>query len=304
MDEKIRATINKIRLLASQNDEFKKAMRELFGKNISASVASNTPELSDDIKAIRDALEIRANVSIRYEFINNQRLRDQLIIDNLRMENAALNLTEPENERFYIFCVNAFYQIENIVNYFFHKKYPDINNLLSVIESQTSSEMYPFNRKGTENNVGDVPVVNKLNAISHMLFPSEIGIKIILSTLRKVRNEGEHRCATIIAEKDESNYLYKFFQTNTFNSIRFNLIKLVNAIKADLSSTTVNEANDTTPKVEGVISSVFPGAKFVSFNGKNKQVPNNLMSKVKMLNKDDKVRITLSNNDIIDIEPK
>lgn len=302
MDEKIRATINKIRLLASQNDEFKKAMRELFGKNISASVASNTPELSDDIKAIRDALEIRANVSIRYEFINNQRLRDQLIIDNLRMENAALNLTEPENERFYIFCVNAFYQIENIVNYFFHKKYLDINNLLSVIESQTSSEKYPFNRKGTENNVGDVPVVNKLNAISHMLFPSEIGIKIILSTLRKVRNEGEHRCATIIAEKDESNYLYKFFQTNTFNSIRFNLIKLVNAIKADLSSTTVNEANDTTTKIEGVISSVFPGAKFVSFNGKNKQVPNNLMSKVKMLNKDDKVRITLSNNDIIDIE--
>ena len=301
MDEKIRATINKIRLLASQNDEFKKAMRELFGKNISASVASNTPELSDDIKAIRDALEIRANVSIRYEFINNQRLRDQLIIDNLRMENAALNLTEPENERFYIFCVNAFYQIENIVNYFFHKKYPDINNLLSVIESQTSSEMYPFNRKGTENNVGDVPVVNKLNAISHMLFPSEIGIKIILSTLRKVRNEGEHRCATIIAEKDESNYLYKFFQTNTFNSIRFNLIKLVNAIKADLSNTKVNEA-DTTTRIEGVISSVFPGAKFVSFNGKNKQVPNNLMSKVKMLNKDDKVRITLSNNDIIDIE--
>ena len=304
MDEKIRATINKIRLLASQNDEFKKAMRELFGKNISASVASNTPELSDDIKAIRDALEIRANVSIRYEFINNQRLRDQLIIDNLRMENAALNLTEPENERFYIFCVNAFYQIENIVNYFFHKKYPDINNLLSVIESQTSSEMYPFNRKGTENNVGDVPVVNKLNAISHMLFPSEIGIKIILSTLRKVRNEGEHRCATIIAEKDESNYLYKFFQTNTFNSIRFNLIKLVNAIKADLSNTKVNEANDTTTRIEGVISSVLPSAKFVSFNGKNKQVPNKLMSKIKMLNKDDKVRITLLNNDIIDIEPK
>jgi len=303
MDEKIRATINKIRLLASQNDEFKKAMRELFGKNISASVASNTPELSDDIKAIRDALEIRANVSIRYEFINNQRLRDQLIIDNLRMENAALNLTEPENERFYIFCVNAFYQIENIVNYFFHKKYPDINNLLSVIESQTSSEMYPFNRKGTENNVGDVPVVNKLNAISHMLFPSEIGIKIILSTLRKVRNEGEHRCATIIAEKDESNYLYKFFQTNTFNSIRFNLIKLVNAIKADLSNTKVNEA-DTTTRIEGVISSVLPSAKFVSFNGKNKQVPNKLMSKIKMLNKDDKVRITLLNNDIIDIEPK
>ena len=304
MDEKIRATINKIRLLASQNDEFKKAMRELFGKNISASVASNTPELSDDIKAIRDALEIRANVSIRYEFINYQRLRDQLIIDNLRMENAALNLTEPENERFYIFCVNAFYQIENIVNYFFHKKYPDINNLLSVIESQTSSEMYPFNRKGTENNVGDVPVVNKLNAISHMLFPSEIGIKIILSTLRKVRNEGEHRCATIIAEKDESNYLYKFFQTNTFNSIRFNLIKLVNAIKADLSNTKVNEANDTTTRIEGVISSVLPSAKFVSFNGKNKQVPNKLMSKIKMLNKDDKVRITLLNNDIIDIEPK
>ena len=93
-------------------------MRKLFGKTDSASDVNMSSNISADITAIRSALEIRANSSITYSFVKNQRLRDQLIIDNLRMENAALNLQDPEADRFYVFCVNAFYQVENIVNYF------------------------------------------------------------------------------------------------------------------------------------------------------------------------------------------
>ena len=91
MDEKIKATIHKIRLLAEQNSEFSQEMRKLFGKTDSASDVNMSSNISADITAIRSALEIRANSSITYSFVKNQRLRDQLIIDNLRMENAALN---------------------------------------------------------------------------------------------------------------------------------------------------------------------------------------------------------------------
>ncbi len=300
MDEKIRATINKIRLLASQNDDFKKAMRELFGKNISASVVSNTPELSDDIKAIRDALEIRANVSIRYEFIDNQRLRDQLIIDNLRMENAALNLTESEDDRFYIFCVNAFYQVENIINYYYHTKYPDINDLLNIIETYTAmepNEKFRFHRRNDEKNVGDIIVVHKINAICNQLFAGQYNTKWSLGTLRQVRNEGEHRCNIIRKEKDENNNLYKFFKNNTFNSVRILLMKLVMAIKEN-----INEPTKET-KTEGTISNVLGSIAFVMVNGKTEKIPDKLFSKIKNLKIDDKVNVTLSENIITDVEP-
>ena len=300
MDEKIRATINKIRLLASQNDEFKKAMRELFGKNISASVASNTPELSDDIKAIRGALEIRANVSIRYEFINNQRLRDQLIIDNLRMENAALNLTESEDDRFYIFCVNAFYQVENIINYYYHTKYPDVNDLLNIIETYTAmepNEKFRFHRKTDEKNVGDITLVHKINAICNQLFDGQYNTKWSLGTLRQVRNEGEHRCNIIRKEKDENNNLYKFFKNNTFNSIRILLIKLVTAIKEG-----INEPAKVI-KTEGIISNILGSIAFVVVNGKTEKIPDKLFNKIKNFKKDDKVNVTLSDGIITDIEP-
>lgn len=299
MDEKLKATINKIRLLSSQNDEFKKAMRELFGKNISASVVSNAPELSDDVKAIRDALEIRANVSIRYEFVPNQRLRDQLIIDNLRMENAALNLKESEDDRFYIFCVNAFYQVENIINYYYHTKYPDINDLLNIIETYTAmepNEKFRFHRKRDEKNVGDIIVVHKINAICNQLFAGQYSIKWGLGTLRQVRNEGEHRCNIIRKEKDENNNLYKFFKNNTFNTIRILLIKLVTAIKEDLSEPEII-------KTEGLISSVLGSIAFIVVNGKTEQVPDKLFNKIKNLNKDQKLNVTLAKNKIIDIEP-
>ena len=60
MDEKIKATIEKIVQLSKQNEEFNMEMRKLFGKTVSASTVSNSLDVSEDIAAIRAALEIRA----------------------------------------------------------------------------------------------------------------------------------------------------------------------------------------------------------------------------------------------------
>jgi hypothetical protein len=195
--------------------------------------------MSQDISEIRTALEIRGNHSIDYDFIKEKRLREQLLIDNYRMENAALNLQEKEIDRFYIFCVNAFYQVENIVNYYFYILYPNINDLLTVIEDATKNDgekgKYRFDRsKGQYDNIGDIQIVHKINALCNLLFTNDIPVRATLGNLRKIRNEGEHRCQIIWSEKNEKDKLYVFFKNASFNSIRIVLKKVVSEVRKQL----------------------------------------------------------------------
>lgn len=297
MDEKLIATGNKIKLLAEQNPEFNQTMQKLFGNTVSASVVNINSTITEDISAIRSALEIRANASLTYSFVINQRLRDQLIIDNLRMENAALNLKEPEADRFYVFCVNAFYQVENILNYFYYTSFPEIEALLKEIEDGTQNEKndFKFRRTGKEQNVGSIPVAHKLNAFFNTYLPEEVSLKWSIGTLRQVRNEGEHRCDIIRQEKDDNNNLYKFFKSKTFNYLRIDLIKFVNAIEHKLKNP------DTEEKVESEIKSNLPSACYVLLRGKSVAIPDKLFAKVKNLNNGDKIILTIIGNKINDV---
>lgn len=297
MDEKIKSTVHKIKLLAEQNPEFYQEMQKLFGKTASASDVNMNSNISSDIAAIRSALEIRANASITYSFVKNQRLRDQLIIDNLRMENAALNLQVPEADRFYVFCVNAFYQVENILNYFYHTVFPEVESLLKEIEDATHDEKndFKFKRTGKEQNVGSIPVAHKLNAFFNSYLPEEGSLKWSMGTLRQVRNEREHRCDIIRQEKDENNNLYKFFRSKTFNYVRIDLIKFVNAIEYKLKNP------DKEEKVESVIKSKLPSACYVLLREKSVLLPNKLYAKIKHLDNGAKIILTIAGNKINDV---
>ena len=297
MDEKIKSTVYKIKLLAEQNPEFYQEMQKLFGKTASASDININSNISSDITAIRSALEIRANASITYSFVKYQRLRDQLIIDNLRMENAALNLQDPEADRFYIFCVNAFYQVENILNYFYHTVFPEVESLLKEIEDATQDEKndFRFRRTGKEQNVGSIPVAHKLNAFFNSYLPEESSLKWSIGTLRQVRNEGEHRCDIIRQEKDENNNLYKFFKSKTFNYVRIDLIKFVNAIEYKLKNPDIEE------KIESVIKSKLPSACYVLLREKSVLLPNKLYAKIKHLDNGAKIILTITGNKINDV---
>ena len=297
MDEKIKSTVYKIKLLAEQNPEFYQEMQKLFGKTASASDININSNISSDITAIRSALEIRANASITYSFVKYQRLRDQLIIDNLRMENAALNLQDPEADRFYVFCVNAFYQVENILNYFYHTVFPEVESLLKEIEDATRDEKndFSFRRTGKEQNVGSIPVAHKLNAFFNSYLPEESSLKWSIGTLRQVRNEGEHRCDIIRQEKDENNNLYKFFKSKTFNYVRIDLIKFVNAIEYKLKNPDIEE------KIESVIKSKLPSACYVLLREKSVLLPNKLYAKIKHLDNGAKIILTITGNKINDV---
>ena len=300
MDEKLTSTIDKIKLLAEQNPEFNQAMQKLFGKAVSASVVDINTNITEEISAIRSALEIRANASITYDFVKNQRLRDQLIIDNLRMENAVLNLKESEADRFYVFCVNAFYQVENILNYFYHTTFPEIDSLLKEIEDGTQAEYndFKFKRTGKEQNVSSIPVAHKLNAFFNTYLPEENSLKWSIGTLRQVRNEREHRCDIIRHEKDEKNNLYIFFRSKTFNNVRIDLIKFVDSIDHKLRNP------DKKEELESEIKSNLPSACYVLLRGNCVLLPNKLFAKVKHLNNGDKIILIVSGNKIIDVIAK
>jgi hypothetical protein len=234
MDENLNATINKIVQLTRQNAEFDTELRKALGLTSSANFGTNNT-ISNDVYAIRSALEIRANASISYNFIKEQRVRDQLIIDNLRMENSALNLNENEDSRFYSFCVNAFYQIENTLNYFYYKNFYNIDAILENIEDKTIIEnKYCFKRKGFEKDVRDISINDKINAFCNTYFPGDKLLKINCSNLRKVRNEGEHRCMIIKSTNDGNEPLRNFIKYNTINSIRNLLSKIVTSVKENL----------------------------------------------------------------------
>ena len=299
--EKIIEQIDKIEHYSRKpgNEWLLAELKSRFGN----SNMSDSSRVSDDVAFIRSALSIKANNSITYDFITNQRLKDQLIIDNLRMENAAYNLQEKEIDRFYTFCVNAFYQVENIVNYYFHVSYPQIQDLLTVIENNTQNDgeggKYQFRRSQTnpESNVGDIPVSFKINALCNILFPKDSKIKITLGNLRKVRNEGEHRCQVIYNQKDENNKLYQFLEKATFNNIRIILIKLVSTIKEHLSE------SNRVEMVQGTIVSMLPGVCFISFDGKRNQLPANLMKKINNLKNGDNILVKLRDKTIVDVTP-
>lgn len=280
-------------------------LKKRFGNENMISTNSSS-SIADDITFIRSALNIRANVSIDYGFIGNQRLRDQLIIDNLRMENAALNLQEKEEiNRFYTFCVNAFYQVENIVNYYFHVSYPEIEDLLTTIEKATEKDgedgKYGFKRskQNPEKNVGDIPVFHKINAFCNLLITDDIGTKTTLGKLRQVRNEGEHRCQTLYSKKDESNKLYVFLEKATFNSIRITLKRVVTTTKDQIQKQ--NEIANRIVSIIGTITKKLPSSCFVSYKGGSQLLPDNLFLKVKKLNEGDEVVLKLKKDKIVDV---
>ena len=100
-----------------------------------------------------------------------------------------------------------------------------------AIEDGTSQEAenFRFHKNEHIKTVGDIQLSHKINAFCNTFFSQKT--KMTYVWLRKVRNEGEHRCmaATENQEKEES--IYKFFKSNTFNSIRTLLKNLADTVR-------------------------------------------------------------------------
>lgn len=165
--------------------------------------------IKSDTEAIRNHLEIRANVSMDFEFVKNERVKKQLIKDNLKMENSRLDIQiKNDTERFYNFCVEAFYQIEELVNYYFGMKYT-FEDFILLISSKNNGKI--FNQK----QLSEITIAEKIFVFEGLFYYGQVDAvgktiryESTINLIREVRNEDSHRCNII--EQDSEQVLLKF----------------------------------------------------------------------------------------------
>ena len=187
-------------------------------------------EIKKDTTKIINILDINPSCSVDYSFISHKLLKTRLELDNLRMENVRYDLKEKdEMKRLYDFCINAFYQIENLINFFYYEKFPVIGNLLYHLENIKDSR---FKRK-EEKNIGDIPISAKIYAFNKTYY-SEDFTGYNIDSLRLIRNEGLHRCSRIKNIENENKRLHDFLKHATFHSVHSLVNSLATKIKGNL----------------------------------------------------------------------
>lgn len=194
----------------ADNSWFKHKLTDKFGHSSTRSTLNNheLDSIKNDTNTIRSHLDIRGDNSINFSFVQHKRVQNQLLKDNLRMENIRLDITiKNENERFYLFCVNAFYQIEELINYYFGTKY-SFEEFLNLLREKNKNSNKVFNQK----QLSEITISEKIYVFEAMFFYNRItpdGKKIkyepLITLIREVRNADAHRC-NIIDEDTEHNY--------------------------------------------------------------------------------------------------
>lgn len=238
MDEKNKNLQNLLKLvkeLSSKDDLewFKNDLKKHFNNQEKTISPNNSEQILSNTEKIKQYLSLSPELSLDYSYIPHKLLKTRLNLDNLRMENVRINLAEKnELKRFYDYIIYAFFQVENLINYYYHVKYPEIDTLLNHFES-IESEYFNFTRTGKEKSVNDITIYIKLSVFNLGYFTdSDRYVGLNLSNLRRVRNEGLHRCNIIMKKGVEENKaLYQFLKHSTYNSILSNLEVLNNKIK-------------------------------------------------------------------------
>ena len=186
MDEKIKSTIQKIRLLAEQNAEFKHEMLKLFGQTSSSTVIhANDEKISHIVKYLGlDVFVDNMDSVIDYSFISEKEIRDILESDNREMIRFRYG-TRYHDIRFKDFCKYALFQVEMLINYYYYKKGNTIEDIVNHIRKYNPDGYIPDD----VNAVSSIPLNTKLWA-----FKNENNVYYeIWENVRKVRNELSHR---------------------------------------------------------------------------------------------------------------
>ena len=315
MDEILRTTLDKVVKLCDQRPDFGAELRRRLGIPtapatipLSSELEEYLTEVGEDVCTIRDVLQIQQDIDpeIKYDFVDDRRTRDRLIIDNLQMESKALSTRIPEDDRFPLFCVYAFYQVENLLNYFYQRKYPDVDSLEEMLRENTKSEKEGFRYSGRTgrpvDSVSDVESHYLINAFCNSKTPPlDTYFKFRLSGLRKVRNAFSHRFFEIdpglVRVRESDKQLDNFIRFNTFITIRRDLRQLADLIAQDLLSA------GTPHDVPGVISSMLASTCYVRYDGKTpEELPKRLWGDVKGYKTGDRLTLTISDGKIIAVK--
>lgn len=174
------------------SDSFQEALMEKL-KMLEASLAE-----------MRQIISIKSEASLQFDKITDKRVLTQLRSDNARMEHALVSLeifpdfdTELAFRRF---CAFAFFQIEELLNYYYHKKF---QHRMTELRRDFISRGIVLKHIENAKKVSDIRPWVLINAYNHEFFESKGGKKTWgLDNLRNIRNLEEHRCSVLL--KDNS----------------------------------------------------------------------------------------------------
>lgn len=153
---------------------------------------------------------------IDYSYIKNISVRDRLEKDNRKMEAILLDEVHKSEDKFIAFCTEGFHQIENLLNYYYHLRFPNFNDLLQyLIDFNPGFSKH----KPAENAASKFKDIGKLQ-ISNLIYIFEKEFYINnndgeyydkrVTFLREIRNDESHRCS--IYELDPHSVRSKYAQ--------------------------------------------------------------------------------------------
>lgn len=152
-----------------------------------------TSLLRETLQEIKFLVEIKAKPTISYDKITHEGVRKALRRDNLRMEQALFNITISDAEQFYSFCNNAFRQVENLLNYYYFKRFPDSDAWLDHFKQMGTV----FQDDKIPKKLSQVQAHTKLYCFERIHYHDPEG-KIFydsqLDLIKQVRNLDAHRC--------------------------------------------------------------------------------------------------------------
>lgn len=178
----------------------KEVSKETLHSDNEPSANSSWKEITQHLQDIKQLLSLKAAASITYEGITDSRVRNRLLADNMRMEKIALDVELSNGERFFEFCTDAFNQIENLLNYYYWKRFPNFDDCVKYLKSIGTDFTRPPSK------LSDIPAYNKLFAFEKEFYYNDDKFyDSKLSLIRKIRNSTQHRC-TILEENYEKHY--------------------------------------------------------------------------------------------------
>jgi hypothetical protein len=234
--------------LVKAKEQFFKLVTTEFKKTTTSGELPESPKIDKialDTSTIRQVLELKKNISIDFNFIDNEQVKNQLITDNLRMENPRWDLPKEGVQRFHDFCVNAFYQIEELINYYFSQKFSDIESVIAFIEEQHKNRNLEEGKKNKPyiinfsvnrskmTDISKIEIFNKLTSFLYFFKFEYIEIQTA-NNLRQLRNESSHRCNVILNDTLEKLNPFLLRRFENYAKIRQLIVRICEVIKKDL----------------------------------------------------------------------
>lgn len=188
------------------------------------------------IKLVKGDIKLTDKLLLKYFFLFNQinydhirysAVKNRLRKDNIKMEKLLADRSVPTDDLFISFCTIAFHQIENLINYYYFRKFDVFENLLETLIKENPS--FKSRYKTVENAKKSFKQIKDLNINvlvylyeKEFFFDKDLYYNQEITNLREIRNDESHRCQVINIDTSRIVAEYESLQERISNNKKRN----------------------------------------------------------------------------------